>query len=125
MILSHGNASVEGGFSINKEVLVENLKEKSVVALRTVYDAIRRCGCPIQEIEIPTAMIHRVRSSRGAYLDHLKKVASEENEKGRTQVERKRKLMELEAAKSEQMSLEEKSRKITEQIRTIQKEIAF
>ena len=30
-ILSHGNATVESGFSINSDVLVENLLEKSTV----------------------------------------------------------------------------------------------
>ena len=37
-ILSHGNTTVESGFSINSDVLVENLLEKSVVAQRQVYD---------------------------------------------------------------------------------------
>ena len=33
-ILSHGNATVESGFSISSDVLVENLLEKSLVAQR-------------------------------------------------------------------------------------------
>ena len=37
-ILSNGNTTVESGFSINSDVLVENLLEKSVVAQRQVYD---------------------------------------------------------------------------------------
>lgn len=32
LCLSHGNAAVERGFSVNKECLVENLKEDSLVA---------------------------------------------------------------------------------------------
>ena len=36
-IPSHGNATVENYFSINSDVLVENLLEKSVVSQRQVY----------------------------------------------------------------------------------------
>ncbi|KAG0423629.1 hypothetical protein HPB47_000599, partial [Ixodes persulcatus] len=42
--LSHGNASVERGFSINKDCLVENQKEQSLVAQRIVYDAVSSAG---------------------------------------------------------------------------------
>jgi len=38
--LFHGNAAVERSFSINKECLVENLLEDSLVAQRVVYDAV-------------------------------------------------------------------------------------
>lgn len=34
LIISHGNASVESSFFINKEFLVENLLEESLVNLR-------------------------------------------------------------------------------------------
>ena len=36
--LSHGQASVERGFSVNKELLVENLQKVSLVSQRIVYD---------------------------------------------------------------------------------------
>ena len=39
MVLSHGQATVERGFSINKEVEVENLKQENIVAQRIVCDA--------------------------------------------------------------------------------------
>ncbi|CAN7939964.1 unnamed protein product, partial [Ixodes hexagonus] len=45
--LSHGNASVERGFSINKDCLVENQKEQSLVAQRIVYDAVSLAGGPV------------------------------------------------------------------------------
>src|SRR5215469_9738013 len=35
-ILSHGNATVESEFSVNKDTLVENLHEDSLVTQRTV-----------------------------------------------------------------------------------------
>ena len=33
LILSHGNAAVESGFSINKDMIVENLKEDSLIGV--------------------------------------------------------------------------------------------
>ena len=40
LILSYGQATVERGFSINTALVVENLKEESVVSQRIVFDAI-------------------------------------------------------------------------------------
>lgn len=39
-MLSHGQASVERGFSVNKEIEVENLPEHSLVAQRTICDYV-------------------------------------------------------------------------------------
>jgi hypothetical protein len=48
LTLSHGNATVESGFSINKAVLVENMLEELVIAQRVVYDAIQAAGSVLQ-----------------------------------------------------------------------------
>ena len=40
LTILHGQASVERGYSVNKDMLIENLHEKTVVALRTVHDSI-------------------------------------------------------------------------------------
>ena len=42
--MSHGNASVESGFSVNEDLLVENLLESSLVSKRLVYDAVKYHG---------------------------------------------------------------------------------
>jgi len=44
LILSHGNAAVESGFSINNDMLVENLLEDSLVGQRIVYDSVQKAG---------------------------------------------------------------------------------
>ena len=44
LVLSHGNAVVESGFFINSDVIVENLKEGSVVAQRQVFGGIQSSG---------------------------------------------------------------------------------
>ena len=40
-ILPHGQSSVERGFSFNKEVLLDNLQEKSLILQRLVYDTLQ------------------------------------------------------------------------------------
>ena len=44
LILSHGQASVERGFSVNKQLTVENKKENTYSAQRLVYDAVKQAG---------------------------------------------------------------------------------
>lgn len=44
LVLSHGQAGVERGFSINKEITEYNFKERSVVSLRIIYDHIQASG---------------------------------------------------------------------------------
>ena len=47
LIISHGNADVERGFSINGNILTEErtlLSEKSINGLRSIYDAVDFLG---------------------------------------------------------------------------------
>ena len=44
LVLSHGQSTVERGFSINKEMEVENLKEHTIIAERLVCDHVRNVG---------------------------------------------------------------------------------
>ena len=44
LVLSHGQASVQQGFSVNKETEVENLHEHSLVAQRIICDHLRAVG---------------------------------------------------------------------------------
>ncbi|XP_023212734.1 uncharacterized protein LOC111615566, partial [Centruroides sculpturatus] len=67
---SHGNASVESGFSVNKSLLSENLKEESLVAQRLVYDGIHFAG-GIDQINIDQKMLLTVRGSRQRYIESL------------------------------------------------------
>ena len=71
LILSHRNAASERGFSINKEMLVPNLAEQSLVAQRIVYDEVFDQGGVIN-VEIPKALILSVRNSRQRYEQALK-----------------------------------------------------
>ena len=63
LILSHGNATVEGGFSLNKNLLLENLLEESLISQRYVQDFVLSIG-GIQNIQISEKMIQAVKLSR-------------------------------------------------------------
>lgn len=71
LLMSHGQATVERGFSVNKEVAVENLKERSFIAQRIIRDHIESVG------GLPNVQISKKKllmSSAGAqqkYLSHL------------------------------------------------------
>ena len=66
LILSHGNATVESGFSINADILVENLHEESLVAYRHCYDAIHYAG-GVMKVNIDKGMLQYMRSARHKY----------------------------------------------------------
>jgi len=44
LLLSHGQASVEHGFSINKEISVENMAEQTLIAQRVIKDHLINVG---------------------------------------------------------------------------------
>ena len=44
LIISHGQASVERGFSINQQVEIDNLDESSFVAQRLICDHVNSVG---------------------------------------------------------------------------------
>ena len=56
-VLSHGQSAVERGFSVNKQLLVENLQEKSLVSQRIVYDDINSNEIKVQEYDLPSDLL--------------------------------------------------------------------
>ena len=93
LILSHGNAAVESGFPVNKELLVENMEEETIVAQRVVFDAIGVAGMDVTEVDISDKMIGCVRKSHSVYqsAQQLKKEKQSAEEK-RARDDRKRKV---------------------------------
>ena len=74
LIVSHGQAAVERGFSINNQVIVENLVEESLIAQRQVYDAIHTSG-GLLKVPITRSMLTYAEGARQmyyAYLDEMK-----------------------------------------------------
>lgn len=67
LILSHGQATVERGFSIYGQIIFEHLKESSVEKQRIVYDAISEVG-GLTDIEISKTLL-RILVERGSNID--------------------------------------------------------
>ena len=112
-VLSHGQSAVERGFSINKELLVENLQAKSLVSQRMVYDHINSNKINIHEYQLPSDLLKSCKLSNrrdNAALEETKK-----QEKIGT-VARKRKLIneDIEVAKKKK----DKVTKCTEVLKT-------
>ena len=84
LTISHGQASVERGYSFNKDILIENLHEKTVVALRTVHDSISTLEDHFTKLPLTPAMKRHVMSVRmryGQYLDEQKKESLHEQQR--------------------------------------------
>ena len=97
LILSHGQAAVESGFSVNKELEVENLKEHTLVAQRIVCDHVNSVG-GVLKVELSKPLLLSVKMSRQQYEKYLDK----ERQKKKTEQEQsKRKclLEEIDEAK--------------------------
>ena len=84
LTISHGQASVERGYSVNKDMLIENLHEKTVVDLRTVHDSISTLEDHFTKLPLTPAMKRHVMSARmryGQYLDKQKKESLNEQQR--------------------------------------------
>ena len=92
LTLSHGNASVEGGFSINKELLIDNMTEDTIVSQRVVFDAIRSANMAVNKVEVTSKMIASVKQAHAQYKMALqaKQVQQSEEQKAAREA-RKRK----------------------------------
>ena len=71
LILLHGNAGVEAGASINKDVLSENMSEEALVAHRIVYDGVANSGGS-ENVRVNKEMMKYVDKAHSQYLHHLK-----------------------------------------------------
>ena len=76
LLFSHGNAFVKGGFSLNKDMLVENLLEENLVAMRRAYDGILHCGGD-DKVIVDREMI---RYARGAHAKYKQEQESRKNQ---------------------------------------------
>lgn len=89
LVMSHGQASVERGFSVNKQVMVENMKAESVIAQRVIADSIRAAG-GLEKIIITKELQMSASSARQRYLAYLDDQRKENESK--TKASKKRSL---------------------------------
>lgn len=121
LILSHGNASLERGFSINKECLVENQSEVSLVAQRQVYDAIYTCG-GIEQVDINKELLLSHHRAHSRYETALKQQETQSEEEKRKKIEAKENKLRLEELQEEK---EEILKRTEKDIESIEKKINF
>lgn len=70
LVLSHGQATVERGFSINRQVAVENLADLSYISQRMICDAVDKAG-GILSVPITKELRTSVSAARNRYNAHL------------------------------------------------------
>lgn len=92
LVLSHGQATVERGFSVNRQVAVENLQDLSYISQRIVCDAVERAG-GILNIPITKDLRTSVQAARNRYSAHMEAQRKEKLEECR---QSKRRLVEEE-----------------------------
>lgn len=71
LVLFHGQSAVERGFSVNKQLLVENLKTKSLVALQRIEDHTSVSESSPATIKVSTAMVKSVKEAYRRYQNEL------------------------------------------------------
>jgi len=70
LLLSHGQASVERGFSVNKELVLENHSEQTLSARRIIKDYIIHVN-GVTNVEITRNMVLAAQCARAKYANYL------------------------------------------------------
>jgi hypothetical protein len=81
LLLSHGQASVERGFSLNKTTIVENLQHQALRSRRHILQAIQDAGGSALSVPITKEMLSYASSARGKYDAYLKEQTQEKMRK--------------------------------------------
>ena len=114
-VLSHGQASIERGFNVNSEVLVENLLQESLISQRIVYDQLRSYEAKIPDIPITRKMIL---SCKGAHQKYTQSLADKQKDKVDDEKSKKRKLKQEEV-----MSVKRRKTDLEKVVSTLKKDI--
>ena len=72
MILSHGQATFERGFSVNGKFLVENLHTESLIAQRHIHDHMRSYDLQAHDLDITRELLDSASSVRKRYFQSQK-----------------------------------------------------
>ena len=89
-VLSHGQADVERGFNINGELLVENMKELSLISQRIVCDHFSACKNDLHNYQVDKKLL---RSCKGAHMKYDNYLDNQKKIQVLTEKSRKRKLI--------------------------------
>ena len=103
-VLTYGQSFVERGFSVNKQLMDTNMKEKSLVSQRIFYDKITS-GSSISSFVITPEMRKSYMVAGQRYKEELKK-AKEDKVRSEQSLKRKAKCEELENVKRRKADLQ-------------------
>lgn len=113
LTLSHSQAAVERGFSINKEVLAPNIQEKSLGAIRLVHSFLSAQKIKVANFVITEKLLTSCNNAANRYKMYMleKKMEKEQTVKGK-----KRKVLqeELTTAKKRKSELETVAKKLVD-----------
>lgn len=87
LLISHGNAAVERGFSINRQIEVENMNEGTYSAQQAVCDHLRSVG-GIENVVVTKALLKSASMARQRYIHYLEE-QKKDKEKETLQAKRK------------------------------------
>lgn len=88
LILSHGQATVERGFSVNRQIETENMSDQTTVARRIICDHVAAVG-GILNVTINKQLLLSASSARQRYFQHLDDQKKEKAEREQRGVKRK------------------------------------
>ena len=113
LTLSHGQATVDRGFSVNKEVLAPNLKAVSLTALHLIHDTISEGQIEIGDYIITDELLTSCSHASNRYRMYLMERQKEDQEPEKI---RKRKALqeELIAAKKRKTELQATAQKLVD-----------
>ena len=78
--ISHGQASVERGFSLNKTAEVVNIEERTLMSKRLVMDHLVSNGLSSHEVPLTASLIKKVKLARASYSIELQKKQKEKSQ---------------------------------------------
>ena len=104
LLLSHGQSSVERGFSVNRQVEDDNMKEKSFVAQKMICDYVNSVG-GLKNVSINKALLLSAAGARQKYLSYLDE-QSRQKKSREILLKRKSTLDELEELKAKKKRVE-------------------
>ncbi|XP_062865180.1 uncharacterized protein LOC134327023 [Trichomycterus rosablanca] len=113
LLLSHGQATVERGFSINKEVEMCNMNEDTIVSQRLICDYVRMCG-GVVKVPLTKELLNECATSRNRYRIFL--------EDERKKKEKAKQMNKRKGAENELEQLRKKRRTILTVCDTLEKE---
>ena len=115
MILSHGNARAESGFSANEQMLVENMSEGSLVARRMVFDGLMNEGA-ISNVDVNRKMLKFVNNVHSEYVKQLDKQKEQQTSGEKKRAEKRKITNKLKKVKQAKQKFTEQRKQKTAEL---------